>query len=464
MVRHVLIRNRSGDDQIVPEAPLPAEKNLHDVLTSHPELLPADDLEVGQTIVVGRESRLESGYADLVLIDPDGQICLVEVKNEGNPDTRLVIAQLLDYAAALWQMSAEDFERAVLHPYLRSIDQHDASLPDIASYVADNLDASGDIDGGENEDDPSTLTDFAANLEQTLASGHFRLIVAAPSIPTGVEKVIEYLNAQGHVIYGLEVSFFGGPAECFVPRLVAKPRVTETRKLANARPIPIAQEDYLQSLPDRVRDAAAKFLQNAESARATIRWNSYGPSIRAARSPERVVSWLEKKRAVVTVKPFTGYPSEPFTDARKSATQLPVGTVSSDDWYWSARFEDLTDEQLDAVFSISLKLINSLVPQIDFQPLEPHLPVAFERNDNNIWAKSAPALNPYVGQWLQGTLTAIGGPNAPVRLQPIRGGQPGWQPRFDSPNTGQTIWPANLHTGKFQLVLTHAAEEAHGSP
>lgn len=69
-------------------------------------------------MVVGREANLESGYADLVLVDQTGQICLVEVKNEGNPDTRRVVAQLLDYAAALWQLSIEDFARAVLRPFL----------------------------------------------------------------------------------------------------------------------------------------------------------------------------------------------------------------------------------------------------------------------------------------------------------------------------------------------------------
>jgi len=39
-------------------------------------------------VVVGRESGLDSGYADLVLVDRAAQVCLVEVKKEGNLDTR----------------------------------------------------------------------------------------------------------------------------------------------------------------------------------------------------------------------------------------------------------------------------------------------------------------------------------------------------------------------------------------
>src|SRR5678815_1784770 len=99
MTRHVLIRSGGEPAHVVEEAALPTEAELHEALTNHPELIPASDLDLGRTVVVGRESGFASGYADLVLVDERGRICLVEVKNEGNPDTRRVTAQLLDYAA-----------------------------------------------------------------------------------------------------------------------------------------------------------------------------------------------------------------------------------------------------------------------------------------------------------------------------------------------------------------------------
>jgi hypothetical protein len=51
----------------------------------HPELLPAEDIGLGQVVVVGRESGLASGSADLVYLDSHGEICLLEVKKEGTP-------------------------------------------------------------------------------------------------------------------------------------------------------------------------------------------------------------------------------------------------------------------------------------------------------------------------------------------------------------------------------------------
>ena len=85
------------------------------------------------------------------------------------------------------------------------------------------------------DDEPveGDFDDFARQLEQTLAAGRFRLVVAAPSIPAGVQRVIEYMNAQGLLLYGLEVSYFGGATECFVPRIVVKPSSAETVKSAS---------------------------------------------------------------------------------------------------------------------------------------------------------------------------------------------------------------------------------------
>ena len=91
---------------------------------------------MGTGVVIGRESALAAGYADLVLVDESGQLCIVEVKNAGNPDTRRVVAQLLDYASSLWGSNCRwlDMSR-VLGPYLEhegSTQPHD----DVGEFVA----------------------------------------------------------------------------------------------------------------------------------------------------------------------------------------------------------------------------------------------------------------------------------------------------------------------------------------
>jgi len=237
LTRYLLIRSADGKDELVEESLLPLEAELHEALTRHPELLPAEDLGLGRTVVVGRESALASGYADLLLLDQRGQLCFVEVKKEGNADTRRVIAQLIDYAAGLWGMTLGDFEERVLLPYLRSSGRDASSLRD---FVGEEFAAGAD----PAEEDEQALAILSA-LEASLQTGQFVLVAAAPSIPESVQRGMAYLNSQGFRLYGLEVSYFDGPAKCFVPRLVVQPPVTASVSSVRLRERGAWDEDSL---------------------------------------------------------------------------------------------------------------------------------------------------------------------------------------------------------------------------
>jgi len=81
---------------------VPLEEALHTAFEEHPQLFPAEDLNLGQLMVIGREVAFESGQADLIYLDEGGQIVIVEVKRGAeNPDSRRVVAQMLDYGAHL---------------------------------------------------------------------------------------------------------------------------------------------------------------------------------------------------------------------------------------------------------------------------------------------------------------------------------------------------------------------------
>lgn len=119
---------------MVDESSVPTEAELHKTLMDHPALVPAADLGFGQMVTVGYEASLASGSADLVLLDARGQLCVVEVKKEGNTDTRRVIAQLLDYASALWGLTLDEFEHRVLRSRL---DREDPRT--LAEFIRDEL-------------------------------------------------------------------------------------------------------------------------------------------------------------------------------------------------------------------------------------------------------------------------------------------------------------------------------------
>lgn len=52
----------------------------------------------------------------------------------------------------------------------------------------------------------SSVEEIGTALGENLLSGRFVLVVAAPVIPEPVRRVLDYMNAQGLRLYGLEVS------------------------------------------------------------------------------------------------------------------------------------------------------------------------------------------------------------------------------------------------------------------
>lgn len=84
MTRHMLICGEDEPERVIERATLPTEVELHDALTSHSQLIPGPT-SAGRTLVVGRESGLVSGDADLVLMDDRGRQRIVEARTREIP-------------------------------------------------------------------------------------------------------------------------------------------------------------------------------------------------------------------------------------------------------------------------------------------------------------------------------------------------------------------------------------------
>lgn len=185
MGRYVLV-NHGGQEYVLPESMLPSEARLHDALEKHPELFPAEDLNLGQLLVVGREVPFESGMADLLYLDESGQIVIVEVKKgTENPDSRRVVAQLLDYGAHLWGMSYEDFESRIALPYLRQRRGQGNAPSSLIEAAAASFAF----------DEETSSEQFRLSLTAHLAAGTFVYVVAARTLSPTLGTVLRYLAA-----------------------------------------------------------------------------------------------------------------------------------------------------------------------------------------------------------------------------------------------------------------------------
>jgi hypothetical protein len=180
----------------------PFEATLHDLVESSAEMLPlSGDPYI---TVLGREVSLGTGFADLIAIEADGRIVIIETKLKKNAEARrAVVAQVLTYAAYLRGLSREDLER-VLRPHLEK---------NGFSSVRDAVEQSMDSGGFEDEV-------FIQGLEESLASGSFRLVVVLDEAPDELIALAGYLEGvtQGISIDLITVSPYRvGGEEVLVP-------------------------------------------------------------------------------------------------------------------------------------------------------------------------------------------------------------------------------------------------------
>lgn len=237
-------------------------------------------------------------------------------------------------------------------------------LPDIGSFAASEFGGIGENGG----DDPGEeqFEDFSSDLEQTLTTGKFRLVVAAPDIDSeqGLQQVIEYLNSQGLQVYGLEVNFFKGPsASCHVPRLVTKPLVNANQKRTKAE---ISREEFLEGLHERVRTHVVDLIREAEAVGASVK--AFGDSL-SIRVAELTIVNLYRNWLFISVIRTGGNPHQPFEEAERATEELGVGKrIGRDRRQWRMLYASVTDDTLATAFKIALDLVGQLEPTTRAKP------------------------------------------------------------------------------------------------
>ena len=89
---------------------------LRDTLFENPAILPVQDIDAtfGPLIPLCKELRTDAGILDAVFINEFGRLTILECKRWKNPQSRReVVAQTLDYVAALSRWSYGDLQRQV---------------------------------------------------------------------------------------------------------------------------------------------------------------------------------------------------------------------------------------------------------------------------------------------------------------------------------------------------------------
>jgi hypothetical protein len=284
--RKLVIELPDGGRQFLEQVPADDELQLQEQLKLHPDLLPLEDLGLGSpAVVVGRESSLESGRVDLVLLGNGGELAIVEFKTgPQNPDFRECLAQLLDYGSDLWGMTIEDFDTRVVQRYFSGSHCPPGTVPPGAS-LEHVLAAAW---AQEQADD---AVGWRERLQAQLRDGSFHYVTVAQRFTPPVLRTLQYLNTamKSARFSAVElVRFTGGNHAAFEARFVAGAEPSKgngTSKTALAGIDELAKSITDDAYRHSVQDL---FEQLVTIEGLTVFWGTTGCSLRVTipgRSP-----------------------------------------------------------------------------------------------------------------------------------------------------------------------------------
>ena len=285
-----VIQLADGSQQMLQQVPAEHELQLQEQLKLHPELLPLDELGlVSPAVVVGRESSLDSGRVDLVLLGNGGDLALVEFKTgPQNPDFRECLAQLLDYGSDLWGMALDDFEIRVAQRYFSGPHCPPGTVPPGTS-----LDEVLAREWGTVAD----AVDCRERLKAQLRDGSFHYVTVAQRFTPPVLRTLRYLNATMTSRFSAVelVRFTGQDHAAFEARFVAGAELPKSSTGA-AKTALAGVEELCAAITD---DDYRHHLQHLFDAFAAfdglkVFWGTTGCSLRVAVPDRRPLSigWI----------------------------------------------------------------------------------------------------------------------------------------------------------------------------
>lgn len=190
-----------------------AEAMLQDALHKNPGILPVEEIDASYLPLasIGREIAM----IDNLFVSPSGRLTLVETKLWRNPESlREVVGQILDYAAELSTWSYSDLESGSRE----AVESPLANGESLYQYVARLY-----------PDEVPTESQFVDEVQRSLASSRFLLLVVGDGIREGVERVLGGLHdhPQRLFTFGLvELQLYENPdalsGKIFLPQVVAK--------------------------------------------------------------------------------------------------------------------------------------------------------------------------------------------------------------------------------------------------
>lgn len=191
----IIISQNGSNAKKIDKSEIEKEDYLQNYIHNNPDAIPIYELkEDKKLLVLKREFNTNAGPIDALAIDKDGDIYIVETKLYKNPDKRTVVAQALDYGAALWK-HFNDFNK-----FIQILNQ------EIESKFKISLEDK--IKEFFNLDDES-LNFVLERLKDNLNDGNIKFVILMDSIDERLKDLILYVNQNSQFdIYAVQLEYY----------------------------------------------------------------------------------------------------------------------------------------------------------------------------------------------------------------------------------------------------------------
>lgn len=212
----IIITSDGKEPKRIGESKFDNEDTLQKYLYNTPESIPLYEIDEDIRLhILVREFGTSSGPVDAMGIDQNGEIYIIETKLYKNPDKRLVLAQVLDYGAAI-ASDYRDFGRFVMELEKKLGIEFNTIKTRIQTFF-------GLTD--------TELSDLIKNLKNNMLSGSFRFVVLMDSLHDQLKNLILFINQSSQFsIYAVELKYYKYEnLELTIPNLFG----TEIKKISH---------------------------------------------------------------------------------------------------------------------------------------------------------------------------------------------------------------------------------------
>lgn len=263
-----IIITRNGENaQKVERSSFQSEDRLQQYIHANPDAIPLYEIDEDvRLLILAREFSTSSGPIDALGIDEHGEVYLIETKLYKNSDKRMVVAQVLDYGAAL-AFDSTDFAE-----FLISLENHVSR-----GFNLSLKEKVCDFFGLTDEEYHELLNKVEINLD----NGEFSFVVLMDTIDERLKNLIVFINQYSKFdIYGVEVEYYKHQEfEIIIPKLFgAEVKKSVASKSSASQRQTWDEERFFDKLKERLNSSEIATVRRvysfAQRTADIIKWGS----------------------------------------------------------------------------------------------------------------------------------------------------------------------------------------------